>query len=416
MMLPKRIEIDHSARFYPIIATKKAQSMFRVGATLADDVDKALLEVALNEVINRFPSYKVRLRKGYSWHYFERNEEHIKVFDLQDEVLHPVDESETNGYLFKVFAKDNVIVIEMFHAVTDAMGLIAFLKALISHYRHLQGVNIDANDGIIDVDAEPTLDEMQDGFAKHFNPQKMDLRSLAGKVPHRIRGTLSRDEFCIELADANTDDIVKNAKSIGVSFTSYIVGLIAKCIEDTTHPKNPIAIMVPINLRALYKCNTHRNFVAFIRVIIEPNTYHDISEYANEVALQLKEKSQKHHMDKFIATTVKAQKNVVMRIVPLFIKAFFIKLGRVFMKSRQTIIVSNLTMHNVPKELGVKRFMFSINVSKNNTQNIALVSTNNTTTVSMTRCIEENTLFEELLSALKLENIETNKVAVYPAK
>ena len=49
-----RLEIDHSAKFYPIVSTKKAQSLFRISAIMKEDVDKEALQIALNDVLPRF--------------------------------------------------------------------------------------------------------------------------------------------------------------------------------------------------------------------------------------------------------------------------------------------------------------------------------------------------------------------------
>ena len=38
-----RLESDHSAKFYPIMSTKKAQSLFRISAIMKEDVDKEAL-------------------------------------------------------------------------------------------------------------------------------------------------------------------------------------------------------------------------------------------------------------------------------------------------------------------------------------------------------------------------------------
>ena len=35
-----RFELDHSAKFYPIMSTKKAQSLFRISAIMTEEVDK----------------------------------------------------------------------------------------------------------------------------------------------------------------------------------------------------------------------------------------------------------------------------------------------------------------------------------------------------------------------------------------
>ena len=87
----KRYPLDNSALFYPIMATKKAQSLFRITVRLKDEVDGNLLEEALNKVLYRFPTYKTRLKKGYAWHYLEENPERALVFKGLGAMLCPID-------------------------------------------------------------------------------------------------------------------------------------------------------------------------------------------------------------------------------------------------------------------------------------------------------------------------------------
>ena len=66
----KRYRLDVSAQFYPIISTKKAQSLFRLSAVMDKKVDGGILQRAAEDVLVRFPTFKVRLKKGYAWYYF----------------------------------------------------------------------------------------------------------------------------------------------------------------------------------------------------------------------------------------------------------------------------------------------------------------------------------------------------------
>ena len=49
--------------------------MFRYSATLADEVDEAALQRALEQAVELFPGFNVRLRSGMFWHYLEQSDE-----------------------------------------------------------------------------------------------------------------------------------------------------------------------------------------------------------------------------------------------------------------------------------------------------------------------------------------------------
>ena len=397
-----RLEIDHSAKFYPIMSTKKAQSLFRISAIMKEDVDKEALQIALNDVLPRFEAYKVRLKKGYAWHFFEPNDAPCKVF-AEETLLKPINPDDTNGYWFRVSALGNQIVLEIFHALADGNGALAFLKSIVKRYREVKGFTVE-DEGVIDWQSRPHAEEVEDSFEKNYKPiplGQMNLKALAGKVPHRIKGTLSKDGYAVSEGVVEASDVIRNAKAIGVSFTAYIAGVLAHSIEKVSSNKMPIAIMIPVNLRSLYPSRTMRNFVTFVRIIIAPSEFKSVEECAKETQRQLKIKTAKDKLDAFISTTVKAQKNWILKVVPLFLKTAILRLGRLFMRSRQTIIFSNLGNVISPESMGVERYVLNMNVSKNNTQNLGAITTNGKTTFAFTRAIKEKSLPDEFFSELQ---------------
>lgn len=406
-----RFEIDHSAKFYPIMSTKKAQSLFRIYAIIYETVDKDKLQIALNDVLPRFEAYKVRLKKGYAWHFFEYNDAPCKVF-AEETLLKPINPDDTNGYWFRVSALGNKIVLEMFHALADGNGALAFLKSIVKRYRELLGIEVD-DEGTIDWQSQPHQEETEDSFEKNYKPislGQMNLKALAGKVPHRIKGTLSKDGYEVSEGVADSTDILKKAKEIGVSFTAYIAGVLAFSIEKTCKNKVPIAVMIPVNLRALYPSKTMRNFVTFVRVIFAPSSFESVEACAIEAQRQIKVLTAKDKLDAFISTTVKAQRNWILKVVPLFLKTAILRLGRLFMRSRQTIIFSNLGNVVSPQSMGVERYVLNMNVSKNNTQNLGAITTNGKTTLAFTRAIKETSLPREFFAELEKHGIGVNAI------
>ncbi len=372
-------------------------------------VDKDLLKRAVNDVIPRFCAYKVRLRKGFLWHFLEENTEDVKVFDIDGRMLRPIDPKETNGYLFRLSCSGNNIRLEIAHVLTDGNGTLDFLKTIIMRYRQLCGQTFENVENIVDWQGESSDGEIEDSFLKHYKPVKlreMHLKDLAGGVPHRMSGTLLKDGYQKSMGIALSESIMKKAKEMGASFTAYVTGVVAYTIEKISKSKKPVVIMVPVNLRKIYPSVTMRNFVTFVRIIIKPNSCKTLAEFVDEAKKQLHEKSAKDKMDAFISTTVRAQKNVIFKSLPLFVKAFFIKLGRLFMRSRQTIIYSNLGLVKLPSQMGVERFEFVTNVSKNNSQNLGSITVGDKTCFLFTRAIAETVLPDTFFETLREQGVE----------
>ena len=118
---------------------------------------------------------------------------------------------------------------------------------------------------------------------------------------------------------------------------------------------------------------------------------------------KIAEESSMDKMARFISTSVKAQKSFLMKITPLFLKQFFLKLGRLFTASRQTIIFSNLGRIKVPSEFGVEYFYFNMNASKSNTQNLGAVTTDSRAVFTLTRAVKEKDFSNQLFNLIEKE-------------
>ena len=117
-------------------------------------------------------------------------------------------------------------------------------------------------------------------------------------------------------------------------------------------------------------------------------------------------------MEKFFATTVRTERSLPMRISPLWFKILMARIGRFFLKSRQTMIFSNVGRVVMPKGCGLKRILFNLNVSKTSKVNVGAVTLDGETTVSFTRSINETELETEFFRTLTQLGIEARPVDV----
>lgn len=415
----KKYALDSSAVFYPFFTTGKAQSMYCVGATLDEKIDKGVLKTSLNDALNRFPLYKTRVKRGYGAYYLQENPAEAQVFDIDGKVLRPIDVRATNGYQFRIACADNKITLEIFHALTDANGAIKFLFTIIRRYRELEGRVFSDDCGVHGWDSPQREGEQEDGFKKYYKQislRELNLKGMTGDAPYRIKGTLLKEGHKLEYGIAETSEIVMRAKDLGVSVTAYIAGAAAYGICNSGNVKKPIAVMIPVNLRNLFPSETASNFVTFVRLILKTDECKTFEDCVKSCAVQLKEQADKEKMQAFISTTVRAQRNIVFRAVPLFLKWIFIRLGRLFLKSRQTIIISNLGNVDLPDEMGVNELTLNINVSKNNVQNLGVVSYNGKCKLTFTSAIKELDMPDAFFHTLEAQGIKINKNGVYLLK
>ena len=125
--------LDNVGKFYSSQAGSSAQTVFRYAATMADDVDPAALQRALDRTVDVFPGFNVCLRSGMFWHYLEQaprppavTQENLPIcFGLH---------VDAKSVLIRVSWFRARINLEVSHMVSDGRGSLSFFKALLYAY------------------------------------------------------------------------------------------------------------------------------------------------------------------------------------------------------------------------------------------------------------------------------------------
>ena len=65
--------LDNSAKIFPISAGKKYSTVFRFSAVMKEKVHPKKLEKAVIKTLEEYKSFKVRMKAGFFWYYFEEN-------------------------------------------------------------------------------------------------------------------------------------------------------------------------------------------------------------------------------------------------------------------------------------------------------------------------------------------------------
>ena len=78
--------LDNTAKLFPVIASENLSNVFRVSVTLKEQVVPEILQIALEEILPWFDGFRVRLRRGFFWYYFEHNP---KVPLVEEENTYP---------------------------------------------------------------------------------------------------------------------------------------------------------------------------------------------------------------------------------------------------------------------------------------------------------------------------------------
>ena len=126
------VKLDNAAKIYPAARRKNWSNLFRQSVTLSEEVETDILKSALEVTVKRFPSIAARLRRGAFWFYLQQVPQAPEIRGEYSYPLVYMDHQEMRQCAFRVIVHGNRIAVEYFHALTDGMGGMTFLKVLLN--------------------------------------------------------------------------------------------------------------------------------------------------------------------------------------------------------------------------------------------------------------------------------------------
>lgn len=333
--------LDNTAKLFPVIANENISHVFRISSTLKHPIDPKLLQQALEDILPWFDGFRVRLRRGFFWFYFENNKKKPLV---EKEATYPckyIDPHMNQQFLFRVSYYDCRINLEVFHALSDGMGAVTFLKELT--YRYIELVN-DQGKGNLGKShpSEDCILDMEDSYVKYY--KKRRKKNYSTKKAYQVKGKkLYLDAISVIHGYVELDGLKKLCKKHKVSITKYLTAVMIWSVYEeylNKQPnKDPICINLPVNLRTFFDSSTTSNFFAVTIIeFLAQSEEHTFEEVLHEVSRQMDEKITREKIEEIIAYNVSAEKNPLIRILPLFIKN--IGLNYIFRKSSKTITIT----------------------------------------------------------------------------
>ncbi len=321
-------KLDNTANLFPVIANEDMTNVYRISANLTEEVDRVLLQEALNRILSQFSVFRMRLRMGFFWYYFEENTRPAPI--VRHEYSYPgayIDKSRNNHYMFRVTYHDCRINLEVFHALTDGAGGILFLKELVYQYLRLRYPELLEQDK--DKISSGIFLDKEDSYVKNF--KKGQGKVYKSEKALTLQGErLAKGEVSVVHGYLPVDQLKAVSKKYGVTINQYLVGTFVYAIYKEYLKKKsskiPIRCCVPVNLRPYYNSHTMKNFFAMVFATFTPEredyTYEEVLDL---VAKDLKEQVTPENLDKIMSYNVSNERNWILRAVPLVIKNFVLK-------------------------------------------------------------------------------------------
>ena len=409
------LTLDNAAKIFPAARRRNWSNVFRLSATLGEPIDKKVLQSALDVTVRRFPSIAVRLKTGFFWYFLEEIPSAPEIMEEKPYPLSRMIFDDIRKCAFRVIVHDRRIAVEFFHALTDGNGGLIFLKTLVAEYLYQKyGTRVPIGDGVLDRLEEPSESEMEDSFFKYAGKKSAsradtDAFKLTGE--REVDGYKTNTTFLLDASE-----VAAEAKKRGVTVTAYLTtALMLACVrvqeQTVRNPKRwkPIKILIPVNLRKMFPSKTLRNFVLYATPGIDPTLgEYEFDEVCQIVHHQMKLQITEKNLAAMIATNVNNERQMILRLAPLFIKNFVMKLIFNAVGERKSCFsFSNLGVVKMPEEFSsaVERLDFVLGVPSKAPYNTSAITYNGVLNLNVIRNIKEPLLESRLYGVLREQGI-----------
>lgn len=366
-------KLDNTANVFPVIAGESMTNVYRISVTLQEEVQQELLQEALQRVLPWFDIFRVRIRYGVFWYYFETNQKPAP--EVKMEYRYPcqyISPNRNRNYLFRVNYYKNRINLEVFHALTDGMGGITFLWELT--YQYLRLAHPELREKMGDGLCSDTSLNREDSYLKNY--KKSHKKGYKTARAFQVKGEKLRPlELGVMHGYMPIPELKKACRKYGVSINEYLAAsflwsIYQECLQGAPS-KRPLSSCVPVNLRPYFNSITMKNFFVIVSAVFHPKEEsYTFAEVVQIVAESLRSQINREHLENLFAYNVSNEKNFVLRAVPLFIKNIAIRWIYRTSALANTTTVTNIGNIQVKEEYQDYIRDFSAMLSMSEGQNI----------------------------------------------
>lgn len=380
-------KLDNAAKIFPPISSERDTKVFRFVCELKDEVNQDILQEAANNTLVLFPFYRVVLRRGVFWYYFEGSELMPEVVEESKPPCSTLYNPNRRNLLFEVTYYKCRINLEVYHSLTDGTGALNFLKTLLYYYI-TACYKEDFKDKLPVLEYDASLSQkMDDSFLKHYTDNRIPKRIKVTKAYH-IQGRRFIDNRIKVIEGVMpVKEVINLARKHQTTLTIYLTAIFIKSIYEEMPARSrryPIVLSVPVNLRTYFPSVTARNFFATINI---KYNFSDSSDKLEDIigvvkesfTRELTQEKLKTHMNKLSSL----EHNAFMRVVPITAKDMVLKFANHLNDKGITATLSNVGRINISQEFAPYIKMFNCFTSARRPQ-IAICSYEDNLVVSFT--------------------------------
>lgn len=334
-------KLDNSAKIFPISAGKKYSTVFRFSAVMKEKVYPKKLEKAVIKTLEEYKSFKVRMKAGFFWYYFEENPKKPIIEKEKEYPCKYINPRTNNNYQFKVTYFENKINIDIFHSLTDGNSGMTFFKEIIYNYLeilHPEEFNDERTLRKIEYDTE-------DSYMKNYD--KKSKSNASSQKAYELKGRkigLGAISAIHEII--NLEQLKQECKKYEATITQYLTSVLIYSIYEENYKKyngkKPIKVCIPVNLKKYFQSKTMANFFSYITLIAKKENMEAFDKIVEFVKNDFKQRLTEEEIMKTMSANVKLGNNIAVKVVPLFLKKILVRLSYLEIRKYTTITYSNI--------------------------------------------------------------------------
>lgn len=399
-------QLDNAGKIFPATSGKKDERVFRFACELKEDVNKELLQQALDLTMKIFPMFACVLRKGFFWFYLE--ERNLKpIVEEEKGLCRQLYFRDQKNLLFRVSYYKKRINFEVFHALTDGTGALQFLKTLVNYYLKL--AHPDKIKNVVYSNDGTNIEKEEDGFKKYYEKVDKNIKIPKYKCYQLYGRRIEPEKMHLIEGKVSVKEVLKIAKSHNTTMTALLTAIYLSAIGKEIAPRfknKTVGLMVPVNLRNFFPSSSVRNFFSWIDVGYDFNTQSsELNDIIDFVSKFFKEEITKERMATRVNEYVKIEENFLARMIPLEIKTLGLKIGALKDKKALTAVLSNIGKITMPEDCIPYIELFDIFTSTPKLE-LCICSFNDNLILSITSGFENSNIqrnFFRILSSLGLD-------------
>jgi|GEM_PF-1525507 len=331
------------------LTKKRDNEVYRISFILNEDVNPARFQQAIDDVRPRFPSFFVRLHRGFMRDMLVATGE-VKAMPEQG---HPCQKMPLgkHGTFIRFLYNGPRLALELSHAVADGEGVLIFMQTLLARYLELGGVEITET-GLPRLDEPPKPEELRDDY-RHF------ARKVPGKAPGppvawKYNAKKHLDFLQVQQGRFPVAQLLERARAREVTATEFLVAAYFQAFYRTQSSarstRKSLTMAVPIAARKTFGSTSLRNFALVTVVNFKPSSkagewsFDDIlAAIKGQIAAACTEEEMRKNLWKMAALGSMP----ILKVVPNTVLRPFVKIGY-YLASQETSCLSNLGKLTLP--------------------------------------------------------------------